>query len=409
LIGSGDILIIAEGAQVSGIADRLGPGSYVQCGDPYDALLKMSRKRWRVVVLASPRSGLAGLCRACRRLQKTAKLFAVCMPSDEPSVRPLAGQVVDDYFILPPSDSDIRKIRGDEIEATDQLAKPVKQTDESFILSPGDFAALVSASQSVADLEAHLAGLIRSRCGAEVRWVAPDKAPTGLRPLLLTTGNVPRLLVPGDGGFPEDENPQRLLATLQSCLPALLANARRVEELNRLAITDYLTGSYNRRYFYQITDQILGRSRTSNFRAALLLFDIDNFKRYNDTYGHAAGDEILREVTNLMRQTTRAQDVVARIGGDEFVVLFWDNAAPRQLGSTMPATAQMMAERFRKTLMRHEFPSLGPEARGVLTISGGLATFPEGGSNCRQLLRSADGALRQAKQSGKNAIHLTGS
>jgi len=184
--------------------------------------------------------------------------------------------------------------------------------------------------------------------------------------------------------------------------------AKQGDALHRLAITDHLTGAYNRRYFYQVTDQILDHSEKTGRRVALLLFDIDDFKRYNDTYGHASGDEILRECTRLIRRTTRQQDLVARIGGDEFVVLFWDNSEPRKPGSSLPQSAYVMSERFCKAVAHHEFPSLGPEARGVLTISGGLATFPEDGKTCRQLLRSADKALLNAKKIGKNNIHLIG-
>ena len=202
---------------------------------------------------------------------------------------------------------------------------------------------------------------------------------------------------------------QAFLTGVQSCLPALMATARRAEALHHMAITDHLTGAYNRRYFYHLTDQILRRDSGGTSREALLLFDIDDFKRYNDTYGHAAGDEILREITRLIQRTTRTQDIVARIGGDEFAVLFWDTAEPRQSNSQPPTTAQFMAERFRQAVARHEFPSLGPEARGVLTVSGGLATFPDSGRTCRELLRSADRALRDAKTTGKNAIRLIGS
>ena len=188
-----------------------------------------------------------------------------------------------------------------------------------------------------------------------------------------------------------------------------MATARRTQSLHRLAITDHLTGAYNRRYFYHATDRILARAGANSFRVTLLLFDIDDFKRYNDAYGHAAGDEILRETTRLIRRTTRSHDVVARIGGDEFAVLFWDPAEPRHPNSKSPDTAYMVAERFRAAVSRHEFPSLGPEARGALTISGGLATFPAGGRTCRELLRTADGALRGVKKTGKNAFRLIGS
>ena len=109
-----------------------------------------------------------------------------------------------------------------------------------------------------------------------------------------------------------------------------------------------------------------------------------------------------------MTRITREHDVVARIGGDEFAVLFWDEEPPRRPDSRHPDTARQLADRFVAAITRHHFGSLGPEAQGVLTISGGLATFPWDGADCRDLLRHADMALRRAKTSGKAAIHLVG-
>ena len=122
----------------------------------------------------------------------------------------------------------------------------------------------------------------------------------------------------------------------------LAGQARRTEALHRLAVTDHLTGAYNLRYFEHFTDQLLRRPPAENFRATVLMYDIDGFKRYNDTYGHAAGDEILRQMAALMKHVTRAQDVVARIGGDEFAVLFWDAEPPRRPGSAPPQTAAVL-------------------------------------------------------------------
>jgi len=237
--------------------------------------------------------------------------------------------------------------------------------------------------------------------------VSPDRVPAGAQPLLLAAGKAPRVLVPL--GVPRHSpTADAYLGFAQECLPSLLSVARRTQGLHLLSITDHLTGSFNRRYFYEATERILQRAKKENFRVTLLLYDIDDFKRYNDAYGHAAGDEILRDTAAMMKQITRAQDIVARIGGDEFAVLFWDADKPRSPNSHPPETALALADRFRKAVHRHAFRSLGPEARGTLTISGGLASYPWGGTNVRELLAHADAALRQAKESGKNAIRIVG-
>jgi len=242
---------------------------------------------------------------------------------------------------------------------------------------------------------------------APVAWVDLEEVPDGAKPLLLAAGDAPRVLVPR-AARRSSEATRSYLAAVQAALPALLAAARRTEELHRLAITDHLTGAYNRRYFYRRTEQVLRQAGREGGPVTLLLYDIDDFKRYNDTYGHAAGDEILRDTAALMTRITRSRDLVARIGGDEFAVLFVGGEEPRSPNSQPPENAYALADRFRRAVQAHAFESLGPEATGTLTISGGLAGFPRDGRYVRELLRKADMALREAKASGKNAIHLIG-
>jgi GGDEF domain-containing protein len=150
----------------------------------------------------------------------------------------------------------------------------------------------------------------------------------------------------------------------------------------------------------------------------LLIFDIDNFKHYNDVYGHTAGDEVLKQAAVLMRRCCRGHDVVGRIGGDEFAVVFWDDpqrgplkeeAERRSAMADHPGEAIFIAKRFRKGLGKAELHLLGPEGKGVLTISGGLASFPYDGSTTDELFEQADKALLEAKRSGKNKIYLVGS
>ena len=99
--------------------------------------------------------------------------------------------------------------------------------------------------------------------------------------------------------------------------------------LQRLAITDDLTGLANGRYFRQFLAKIVEKARMKRFLVTLFLFDIDNFKRYNDQFGHGVGDDILKQTANLMRRCVRDHDLVARISGDEFAVVFWDKEGPR--------------------------------------------------------------------------------
>ena len=198
---------------------------------------------------------------------------------------------------------------------------------------------------------------------------------------------------------------------------ALAESEARIRVLERLATEDDLTGLKNRRYLWEFSQQILEYVRTRNAQMTLFLYDIDDFKHYNDTYGHAAGDTILREIGVLMTRCCRSHDVVGRLGGDEFAVVFWDE--PQICPSTRrvdrrlskaghPTDAVFIARRFRAALERSEGRFLGPQGKGVLTISGGLASFPQDGTTIEQLFEKADFALREAKRSGKNRVYVVG-
>ena len=226
---------------------------------------------------------------------------------------------------------------------------------------------------------------------------------------------------------------QFTLERLAGFLGILIHLVQRDEALKKLAMTDDLTGAHNRRYLEHFLRQILKQMSEEKTEVTLLLFDIDDFKHYNDTYGHGTGDEILRQTTRLIRRCCREHDVVARIGGDEFAVLFWDSRREKQAhknqqghegqgGETIvekrseiqgtqrshQEMVKFLSNRFRRMMMTNEFPGLGPEARGVLTISGGLSSFPWDGQTVEALMAASDEALLSAKRSGKNRIYLLG-
>lgn len=189
-------------------------------------------------------------------------------------------------------------------------------------------------------------------------------------------------------------------------LAGWLRTASLQQELRDAAFRDHLTGAWNRRYFDRYLPACLDRARDLRLPVTLMLFDIDNFKQYNDQYGHAAGDEILIEAVRLIDSVIRPNDRVCRIGGDEFAVVFFEPAGPRDPGSVPPADVFALAERFQQQICRHRFPKLGREAPGTLTISGGLATFPWDGSTPAALIEHADKLAMQSKQLGKNALTL---
>jgi diguanylate cyclase (GGDEF)-like protein len=175
-------------------------------------------------------------------------------------------------------------------------------------------------------------------------------------------------------------------------------------DLRAAAFTDHLTGAWNRRYFERYLAACVAQARHGRLPVTVMLFDIDDFKKYNDRYGHGAGDEILIETVRLLRSVIRPTDRVCRIGGDEFAVVFFEPAGPRTPSSRPPESISRLAARFQKQICEHRFPKLGERAQGTLTISGGLATYPWDGATPEDLVRKADELSMQSKKHGKNAL-----
>jgi len=196
------------------------------------------------------------------------------------------------------------------------------------------------------------------------------------------------------------------LAVWATWLSRWMALHRRLTRFREMALRDELTGLWNRRYFYHFLQSTLNRAAKDRFQVTVLVFDIDNFKIFNDEFGHASGDEILREAARMMQSAVRKHDVVARIGGDEFAVIFWDAEGPRRPNSEHPHEVNRAAERFREAVATHGFPKLTNELPATLTISGGLASFPWDGRNAKQLVQIADEMALRSKHEGKNAITL---
>ena len=171
-----------------------------------------------------------------------------------------------------------------------------------------------------------------------------------------------------------------------------------------MAYRDEITGAWNRRFYDVFMKGTLQKAARSRRTVTVLVFDIDDFKRYNDDFGHEAGDEVLRETVRLLESVIRSGDRVCRIGGDEFVVIFADPEGPREPGSNPPETVEVIATRFQDQVCRMRFPKLGLDAPGTLSISGGLASFPWDGTDAATLLRHADQLALQSKRNGKNVI-----
>ncbi|WP_178006166.1 sensor domain-containing diguanylate cyclase [Marinospirillum perlucidum] len=165
------------------------------------------------------------------------------------------------------------------------------------------------------------------------------------------------------------------------------------QELARLSRTDRLTGLLNRGYWEECLQQEFLREQRSQGQSSLIIFDIDHFKKVNDTYGHQAGDEVIRQAAQLLKQEARATDFPGRYGGEEFVLLLPD---------TPEAGAQEVAERLRQALESKviEYGELSLK----VTISLGVSGFTKQLDTAQTWLERADQALYQAKEAGRNQV-----
>lgn len=193
-------------------------------------------------------------------------------------------------------------------------------------------------------------------------------------------------------GSPFRYQERRLMGT--AATQALLAfdKARLFAKVERLAMTDDLTGLYNRRHFEMLAGNELARSYRYQRGLAVLYLDIDHFKAINDDHGHEAGDACLKELARLLRESVREADVIARQGGEEFVLL---------LPEAEPECALTVAERIRSTVEATQLSALGGTH---MTVSIGMANLDGRNVALDQLLREADGALYSAKSSGRNRV-----
>ena len=344
----------------------------------------------------------------------------------------------DDYIITPPSAAELQQVLGtpalriapaepaeDDQPAPSSVVPPSVGLLNSLPLAETMLDVLVDHPQSpvsvaIDRVNQRLAGEMHLSLAAA--GAAPPEPPEGTailsHPIRDQGDDLGTLML----ALPADADAtaaRHLLARLASFVSRIHALNERHARLQKLAITDDLTGAYNSRYFRHFLARILEKAAVMRFPVSVLLFDIDNFKQYNDQYGHAVGDEILRQTTALMKRCTREHDLVARIGGDEFAVVFWEKEGPRQpkdpavqaTPGKPPQDVTAILERFRRLMSSQQFPGLGPTGKGTLTISGGLAVYPWNGRTMEELIDAADRALvfGAKHQDGKNSIFLVGS
>ena len=194
------------------------------------------------------------------------------------------------------------------------------------------------------------------------------------------------------------EEEKVIMRTIASIGAMAMENAKLYAKAQHLADTDGLTQLYNKRKFRELLD--IEASRISRYKdighmLSFIMFDIDHFKSYNDQHGHPAGDEVLRRIGEMLRENTRQIDIPARYGGEEFIVI---------VPHVNKQGALRLAERIRHLVEKEKFPGEETQPGGNMTISGGVASYPEDSDDVDTVLEAADKALYVAKRGGRNRV-----
>ena len=190
------------------------------------------------------------------------------------------------------------------------------------------------------------------------------------------------------------EPKQQLAYTVVEQASMALSNLKLREALREQSIRDPLTGLYNRRYMEEVFRQQLSRVTRHLHPLGIIMIDIDHFKSFNDTHGHAAGDALLRELARFLQSHIRGEDVACRYGGEEFILIIPDASLE---------IARQRAEQLRQEIKGIHVRDAGKSLEGI-TLSLGVAVYPQHGRNREDVMRAADAALYRAKQGGRDRV-----
>jgi diguanylate cyclase (GGDEF)-like protein/PAS domain S-box-containing protein len=204
------------------------------------------------------------------------------------------------------------------------------------------------------------------------------------------------LSVPAGTSTRLTQEKQQLAITLAEHVSLALANLKLRETLHSQSVRDPLTGLFNRRYMEESLEREIYRAKRGHHPLGIIMLDLDNFKQFNDNFGHEAGDLFLREVGNFLQRHIRRQDIACRYGGEEFMLIL-----PEASLEVTHQRAENLRERFNHLQIDYHGQVLSS-----LTLSIGVAALPEHGSTSEAVLRAADLALYQAKAGGRNSVSI---
>lgn len=193
-----------------------------------------------------------------------------------------------------------------------------------------------------------------------------------------------------------DEAERRLAAVLAKQVALSLWNLKLRESLRNQSICDPLTGLFNRRYMEESLEREFSRANRHKTSVAIVMLDLDHFKNFNDTFGHQAGDELLRALGNLLQKNTRSQDIACRYGGEEFALVLSDSSLEGAY-----KRAEILRQQVKQMTVEYDGQTLG-----AVSVSMGVALFPDHGTTMADVMRSSDQALYSAKREGRDRVSV---
>lgn len=436
------VLLIGDAKRdVQSAVAQAAPGAQVtSVATVFDGIAELSANPYTTVMAAvepiqrRPEAAV----RALRDLARDGRLILFGNPTLETLSRKMMQFGCDDYIVTPASAGEVQQIfgaprlrlaeppEGDEVSGVAAAPEGPEQPSDAFSSVPVADVLLDALLQHPHDAATAAVRSIHSqiapRMGLSFRRAAGEPPSAGPGQVVVAQavrshGEDAGTLFLTLSADDDQSAARHVLSQIAHLIGKLVGLQDRHNGLQKLAITDELTGLYNARYFRHFLARIIDKARLMHFPVTLLLFDIDDFKKYNDRFGHGVGDEILRQVAGLMKRCTRDHDLVARIGGDEFAVVFWDKEGPRQpkdpssgaLPGRPPVAPREIFKRFQRLIASEDFPMLGQSGKGVLGVSAGLAVFPYEAHDVESLLAEADRRLvHGAKRSGKNTLFIVG-
>ncbi len=293
----------------------------------------------------------------------------------------ILGAEISGVYLLDQADW-VFRLRGSQGRPEEEFVAEVP-VDETILGSAFE-SGLVEQSEVAGDRA--LAGWLANRASIASQAAVPLRSGEHVTAVLIVGWAEPHELDPAQVDR---------LHVIASQASLALHNALLHEELERLSVTDRLTELYNHGYFQQRLEEELERASRFGRTLSLIMLDIDNFKQFNDRWGHPRGDTVLRAVSAVIRENLREIDVAARYGGEEFIVVLPETDEPGALA---------VAERIRRSMAEHEFDAGEGVPAAHQTVSLGVATYPTHGGTAPRLVEAVDAAMYEAKRRGKNQV-----